>query len=434
MLGIERIIGPVYATAVRVPEQQRGGGQATGVTRRILIVPVITAGVVGLKFAAEIRGEVEVVGIASFWIHPLVKVNIDSRADGVSAFDIGQRGKEIESVPVAGKSEPIRAEVNKITRAGKAVGGDVQEAVRTLDLIVEGRDISQLGYLVIREDIAFDRLVGVKHHGCVYVEDEIRVKNVRPLSRAGFSVWLITAAVRICWIRIGNAGIPEVNGIAALLSPAKRERVRIARVVVDLDHCILPEIVLQLVNFIVVAPGSIPRSWIGVRCHVAQIRQNVRCNWIDPIGGNLVARECRVHLLRQSIIWIDNSMQRREWIVNRQRLQTVCRSIPIGGCAEVASDPGRVRNGVAVVAWVRQYIPHSLIAGNEEQFVLSVEQMRNHNRSVHHKAFLTAPVGEFRSRSASRVRIVVVFGLVIIRVKPLPAGVIVRGAMELVGA
>src|SRR5271165_3479822 len=126
MLGPELESVPVHSTGVRVTEQQRGDGHATGVTRCIRGIPVMVA---------EIRGEVEAVTIVPLWIVPLVEVNVDSRAECVSAFDIGQRWEKIERVPVTGIAEPTRTQLDKVRRVGKAVGGDIQEMVVILELI-----------------------------------------------------------------------------------------------------------------------------------------------------------------------------------------------------------------------------------------------------------------------------------------------------------
>ena len=187
-----------------------------------------------------------------------------------------------------------------------------------------------------------------------------------PLSGIGLGCRSHTLAVPIGWIRLGSADAPVGEDRAALMSPAKREGVRIVRLVVDLYHDIPPEIVLNLQVLIIVGPGSISRARVDVWFQVAQIPQDVCCNWIDPIGRNLVAGKCRVSLLGLSINWINDSYKRCERIVNRQRLQTLGRTIPIRGRAEVASDPSRVRVGVRVVGRVGRDVLQFLIADKKE--------------------------------------------------------------------
>ena len=116
VLGPELESVPVHRAGVRVTEQQRGDRHATGVTRCIRIVRCTPT-----EFVGEIRGEVEAIAIVPLWIVPLAEVNIHSRADGVSAFDIGQCRKKIESMPVAGVAEPTRTQLDKVLRVGKAV-------------------------------------------------------------------------------------------------------------------------------------------------------------------------------------------------------------------------------------------------------------------------------------------------------------------------
>jgi len=40
-------------------------------------------------------------------------------------------------VPIAGVAEPTRAQLDKVLRVGKAVGGDIQEVVIILQLVVK---------------------------------------------------------------------------------------------------------------------------------------------------------------------------------------------------------------------------------------------------------------------------------------------------------